>query len=141
MVRKKISIIGTGRVGSTTGFWCFVKEYGDIVLWNIKGKIAKGIALDITESAPLVDSDVSITGTQDYKKTADSDVIVITAGAQRKAGMTRDDLLSTNLDIVRSLVKNTVRMLKRNLFARHPKNSVDFHRVLTFIVWKHKCQP
>jgi len=105
-------IVEAGRVGSTTAFWCFVKELGNIVLWNRTGEVAKGIALDISESAPLVDSDVTITGTDDYEKTKNSDVVVITAGAQRKAGMTRDDLLEVNLHIVRDVVKNIMKYNK-----------------------------
>jgi len=74
---------------------------------------AEGIALDIAETAPLVDSDVSIIGTNDYKKTKNSDIIVITAGSQRKAGMSRDDLLGVNAKIVKNIVKNIVRYSKK----------------------------
>jgi len=114
-VAKKITIVGAGRVGSTAAFWCFSKELGNIVLWNRTKGTAEGIALDITESSPLVESDVSIIGTNDFKKTKNSDVIVITAGAQRKAGMNRDDLLETNLKIVRSIVKNIKKYNKKSI--------------------------
>lgn len=112
-MKKKITICGAGRVGSTAAFQCFQKELGDIILWNRTASTAKGLALDIQESGPLVQSDVKITGTSDYKKTRDSDVIVITAGAQRKEGMSRDDLVELNGKIVGDIVKNVCKYSKK----------------------------
>jgi len=112
MERKKITIVGAGRVGSTAAFLCFVKELGDIVLWNRTAKTAKGIALDIMESGPLFGTDSKIIGTGDYKLSKNSDVVVITAGAQRKVGMSRDDLLDLNGKIVKDIVKNIIRYNK-----------------------------
>ena len=110
--RKKITIVGAGRVGATTALWCLIKELGDVVLLNRTASTAKGIALDLMETTPLLAADVSIIGTDDYRKTKDSDVIVITAGAQRKVGMSRDDLVQLNGEIVRKTVKQLVRYNK-----------------------------
>lgn len=127
-MRKKITIVGAGKVGSTAAFLCFTKELGNIVIWNRTSKIAKGIALDISESAPITDSDVSIIGTNDYKKTRGSDVIVITAGAQRKKGMSRDDLLELNVRIVKDIVKKIVKHNKKAIIicVTNPLDAIAF---------------
>jgi len=109
MNRKKISIIGAGRVGSTTALYCFLKELGDIVLWNRTANKAKGIALDMMESGPILNTDTQVIGTNDYRKTKNSDVIVITAGAQRTADMSRENLLKTNAAIVKDITKNVAK--------------------------------
>lgn len=109
---KKITIAGAGKVGSTAALWCALKELGDIVLYNRTEGKAKGIALDISETAPIYGFDSKITGTGNYKYTKNSDVIVITAGVQRKAGMSRDDLLKTNGAIVSDIVKNITKYSK-----------------------------
>ena len=102
MARPKITIIGAGNVGATTAHWCAAAELGDIVLLDIPqaGDMPKGKALDLMESSPVMGFDCNITGTCDYADTADSDVIVVTAGIPRKPGMSRDDLLETNARIV-----------------------------------------
>lgn len=102
MSRSKITVVGAGRVGSNVAMLCVQRELGNVVLWNRTGETAKGIALDIMESSPTEDADASITGTVDWKDTAGSDVVVITAGLPRKPGMTRADLLNTNANIVKS---------------------------------------
>jgi malate dehydrogenase len=98
--RKKVSIIGAGKVGSTAAQILAYREICDIVLWNRTAETAQGIALDIEESAPLEEFDVSITGTGDFSAIEGSDVVAITAGAQRKEGMSREDLLKVNAGIV-----------------------------------------
>jgi malate dehydrogenase len=105
MRRAKISIIGAGNVGATTAHWCAAAELGDIVLLDIPDLegVARGKALDLLEASPIVGFDANIVGTSDYKDTAASDVVVITAGIARKPGMSRDDLLSTNAKIVGSV--------------------------------------
>jgi malate dehydrogenase len=105
MSRPKISIIGAGNVGATTAHWCAAAELGDIVLLDIPqvGDMPKGKALDLMQASPIVGFDARITGTNDYADTADSAVVVITAGIARKPGMSRDDLLSTNAKIVGSV--------------------------------------
>ncbi|GIW99569.1 MAG: malate dehydrogenase [Pirellulaceae bacterium] len=102
MRRPKISIIGAGNVGATCAHWCAASELGDIVLLDIPatGDMPKGKALDLMQASPIMGFDAHIVGTNDYADTANSDVVVITAGMPRKPGMSRDDLLSTNANIV-----------------------------------------
>lgn len=103
MQRSKITVVGAGRVGSTAAARCVQRELGEVVLWNRTPGTAKGVALDISESAPLDDVDASITGTGEWEDTTDSDAVVVTAGAPRKPGMNRADLLDTNKKIVGSI--------------------------------------
>ncbi|MBI4924553.1 MAG: malate dehydrogenase [Bdellovibrio sp.] len=99
--RSKISVIGAGFVGSTCAHWAASKELGDVVLIDINGDMAKGKALDLYEASPVEGFDSKIEGGSDYSLTANSDVVIITAGLPRKPGMSRDDLLSTNAKIVK----------------------------------------
>lgn len=103
--RKKITVVGAGFVGSTCAHWAAAKELGDVVLVDINDGAAKGKALDLFESSPVEQFDSRITGTSDYKDTAGSDVVIITAGLPRKPGMSRDDLLSTNAKIMKEVCK------------------------------------
>ncbi|GAB6165380.1 malate dehydrogenase [Thermostilla marina] len=107
MKRAKISIIGAGNVGATTACWCAAAELGDIVLLDIPeaGDMPKGKALDLMEASPIVGFDSQIIGTNNYWDTANSDIVVITAGLPRKPGMSRDDLLETNAKIVGSVAE------------------------------------
>jgi malate dehydrogenase len=106
--RPKISIIGAGNVGATCAHWAAAKELGDIVLLDIPDKegVAKGKALDLFCCAPIERFDSMVTGTSDYKDIANSDIVVITAGLPRKPGMSRDDLINTNVKIVKSVSEN-----------------------------------
>lgn len=108
MVQTKISIIGAGNVGSTTAQRLFEKAYADIILVDVVEGMPQGKALDIFESGPLYHSDVSITGSNSYQTTRNSDIVIITAGIARKPGMSRDDLLLTNANIVSTVVKNVI---------------------------------
>lgn len=101
--RKKISVIGAGFVGSTCAHWAAAKELGDVVLLDVNDGAAKGKSLDLFEASPVENFDSRITGTADYKDIADSDVVIITAGIPRKPGMSRDDLLSTNAKIMKTV--------------------------------------
>ncbi len=103
-MRKKISIIGAGFVGSTTAHWLAAKELGDIVLLDIVEGIPQGKALDLYEASPIEGFDVRVIGTNNYADTANSDVIVVTSGAPRKPGMSREDLIKVNADITRACV-------------------------------------
>lgn len=103
-MRKKISIIGSGFVGSTTAHWLAAKELGDIVLLDIVEGIPQGKALDLYEAGPVEGFDVKVIGTNNYADTANSDVIVVTSGAPRKPGMSREDLLKINADITRACI-------------------------------------
>ncbi len=107
MRRAKISIIGAGNVGATCAHWCAAAELGDIVLLDIPQTedMPRGKALDLMQASPIVGFDANIIGTNDYADTAQSDVIVVTAGIPRKPGMSRDDLLSTNAKIVTSVAE------------------------------------
>lgn len=114
-MRKKISIIGAGNVGREVASWCAVKELGDIVIWNRSKNRAVGNALDLMEAAPIVGYDANITGTNNLRKTKNSDIIVFTAGLPRKPGMTREDLIGTNAKIITPLVKKLSRLSKKSI--------------------------
>lgn len=107
MRRAKISIIGAGNVGATCAHWCAAAELGDIVLLDIPQTedMPRGKALDLMQASPIFGFDSNVVGTNDYADTAESDVIVVTAGIPRKPGMSRDDLLSTNARIVSSVAE------------------------------------
>lgn len=107
MKRAKISIIGAGNVGATTAHWCASKQLGDIVLLDIpeSGDMPRGKSLDLAQSGPIMGFDSAITGTNEYADTAGSEVVVITAGIPRKPGMSRDDLLAVNSNIVGNVAK------------------------------------
>ncbi|WP_214797941.1 MULTISPECIES: malate dehydrogenase [unclassified Exiguobacterium] len=105
--RNKISVIGSGFTGATTALYLAQRELGNVVLLDMEEKVGptKGKALDMQETAPIQGFDAWVTGTSDYADTADSDVVVITAGIARKPGMSRDDLVATNANVMRSVVK------------------------------------
>src|SRR6185369_12631005 len=94
--RQKITVVGAGFVGSTAAHWAASKELGDVVLVDINEGAAKGKALDLFESSPVEGFDSRITGTANYADTANSDVVILTAGLPRKPGMSRDELLAVN---------------------------------------------
>lgn len=109
--RRKITVVGGGFTGTTTALMAAQKELGDVVLVDIPQNEdpTKGKALDMLEASPVQGFDANITGTSDYKDTADSDIVVITAGIPRKPGMSRDDLVSTNAGIMKSVTKEIVK--------------------------------
>ena len=107
-MRDKISIIGAGFVGATAAHWCAVKELGDVVLVDVVAGMPQGKALDLLEAGPIEGYDLNIVGTNDYRETADSDVVVVTAGLPRKPGMTREDLVGINGKIIREVMENVV---------------------------------
>src|SRR6187455_1241201 len=102
MRRAKITIVGAGNVGATCAHWCAAAELGDIVLLDVPQteNMPKGKGLDLIQASPIMGFDSNIVGCTDYGPTANSDVVVITAGIARKPGMSRDDLLATNAKIV-----------------------------------------
>jgi malate dehydrogenase len=116
-MKNKVSIIGSGMTGSTTAHWLAEKEIADIVLVDIVEGMPQGKALDLQEAMPIVGRDVSILGSNDYAATADSDIIVITAGLPRKPGMSRDDLLTANADIVRKAVQETIQRSPQAIYV------------------------
>ncbi len=107
--RKKISVIGAGNVGATAAHWAAAKELGDIVLVDVIEGVPQGKALDLLEASPVEGYDCNIIGTNNYEDTANSDVVIITAGIARKPGMSRDDLINTNYKIVSSVAENVAR--------------------------------
>src|ERR671923_1916687 len=108
MARRKVSIVGAGNVGATAGQRIADKELADVVLIDIIEGVPQGKALDLAESAPIEGYDCRLTGTNNYKDTANSDIVVITAGIPRKPGMSRDDLLNTNHKIMQDVVSKAV---------------------------------
>ena len=107
-MRKKVSIVGSGNVGATAAHWIASKELADVVLIDIVEGVPQGKALDLLEAMPIEKRDSFITGTNDYADTANSDIVVITAGIPRKPGMSRDDLLNTNYKIMQDVVGKVV---------------------------------
>jgi malate dehydrogenase len=108
-MKKKITIIGAGNVGATAAHWAMVRKLGDVVLLDVMEGIPQGKALDLWQSGPLDGFAGSVTGANDYAATRDSDVVIITAGLARKPGMSRDDLLSKNVAIVKSCAEKAVK--------------------------------
>ena len=107
-MRKKVSIVGAGNVGATSAHWIAAKELADVVLIDVVEGIPQGKALDLQEAMPIEKLDVHVTGSNDYAATANSDIVIITAGIPRKPGMSRDDLLHTNYKIMSDVVTKVV---------------------------------
>tara|TARA_Y100000588_G_scaffold378743_1_gene459734 strand:- start:1842 stop:2774 length:933 start_codon:yes stop_codon:yes gene_type:complete len=106
-MRKKVTIVGAGNVGATAAQRLFDKGLADIVLVDIVEGLPQGKALDMLESGPVIRTDSKVVGTNGYEETSDSDIIVVTSGLPRKPGMSRDDLLITNMKIVSGVVAET----------------------------------
>ena len=132
MNRKKVTVVGAGHVGATTAQRIIEKQLADVVLTDILEGLPQGKALDMAQSAPVEGFDANITGTNDYADTADSDLVVITAGLPRKPGMTRDDLLQKNADIVRAVTEQVVKY-SPNTKIIVVSNPLD---VMTHLAWK-----
>jgi len=134
MRRAKIAVIGAGNVGATCAHWAAAKELGDIVLLDIPEKegVAKGKALDLMQCGPIEEFDSRVTGTSDYRDIAGSDVVVITAGLPRKPGMSRDDLISTNVKIVRA-VSEQVKVHAPDAVVIVVSNPLD---AMVYTAWK-----
>lgn len=107
-MKNKVSIIGAGMTGATTAHWLAEREVADLVLVDVVEGMPQGKGLDLLESLPVIGSDVYVSGTNDYADTAGSDIVVITAGLPRKPGMSRDDLLAANANIVREATERTI---------------------------------
>ncbi|MBM3940233.1 MAG: malate dehydrogenase [SAR202 cluster bacterium] len=159
-MRKKVTVVGAGNVGATTAQRLFERGYMDIVLVDVVEGIPQGKALDIAESGPVLGIDASIVGTNSYAETAGSDIVVVTAGIARKPGMSRDDLLFTNMKIVGSVVQEAIKhspgahiivvsnpldAMVQHAYgvAKFPKNRVvgmagvlDTARFRTFLAWE-----
>ena len=108
MKRNKITVVGAGNVGATTAQRIAEMDLGDVVLVDIIEDMPQGKALDLAEAAPVLGCDMTVTGSNGYAPSADSDVVVITSGVARKPGMSRDDLLKINCGIVKSVTEQVV---------------------------------
>ncbi len=113
----KVSIIGAGMTGATTAHWLAERELADIVLVDVLEGMPQGKALDMLEAMPIIGKDVDIVGANSYEATKDSDIIVITAGLPRKPGMSRDDLLTANADIVGKATTETLKYSPNAIFV------------------------
>jgi malate dehydrogenase len=114
---KKVSIIGAGMTGSTTAHWLAEREIADIVLVDVVEGMPQGKSLDLSQALPIIGKDVAIIGSNDYEATADSDIVVVTAGLPRKPGMSRDDLLTANAGIIRNAILETVPRSPKAIFV------------------------
>jgi malate dehydrogenase len=134
MRRAKISIIGAGNVGATCAHWAAAKELGDIVLVDIPQVegMPQGKALDLMQSSPVEGFDAKIVGATSYEPTADSDVVIVTAGVARKPGMSRDDLININTGIVRSVAENVARHSPQAVMIV-VSNPLD---AMVYVAWK-----
>ena len=121
---KKISLIGAGQIGGTLAHLIALKELADVVLFDVAEGLAKGKALDIAQSSGVSGFNIDLKGTNNYEDTKNSDVIIITAGIPRKPGMTRDDLLGTNLKIIRQ-VADGIKQNSPNAFVICITNPLD----------------
>ena len=165
MRRAKISVIGGGNVGASCAMWAAQKELGDIVVLDIPDAegMVQGKMLDLAQCGPIERFDAELVGTADYKDTENSDVVIVTAGLPRKPGMSRDDLIQTNVKIVKSVAEqvakhspNAVMILVSNPLdamvytawkaSGFPTNRIvgqagalDVARFRTFIAWKIGC--
>jgi malate dehydrogenase len=110
MTRKKVTVIGSGNVGASVALRLMDKQIADVVLIDILEGIPQGKALDILETGPIEGYDVKIRGTNDYADTADSDLVVMTAGFPRKPGMSRDDLLRANYEVVQGAITQAAKL-------------------------------
>ena len=123
-MKKKISLIGAGQIGGTLAHLISIKELADVVLFDVDEGLAKGKALDIAQSTSVSGSNINLKGTSNYEDTKNSDVIIITAGIPRKPGMSRDDLLGTNLKIIKQ-VSEGIKKTSPNAFVICITNPLD----------------
>ncbi len=140
--RKKITIVGAGFVGATAAHWAAAKELGDVCIIDIVEGLPQGKALDLMEASPVEGFDCNIVGTNDYKDTADSDIVIITAGLPRKPGMSRDDLLAKNTAIVKGVTEQIAKYspnafliivsnpLDAMVYVAHKTSGFPAHRVV-----------
>ena len=108
-MRKKITVVGAGNVGANCAMWIAGKELADVVLVDVVEGVPQGKGLDLLQAGPVNGYDVMITGANDYAPTADSDIVIITAGFPRKPGMSRDDLLLANYEVVKTATEQAVK--------------------------------
>lgn len=132
MQKPKVTVVGAGNVGATTAHWLMTRNIADLVLYDVVEGVPQGKALDLLESAPVYGYSVDVVGTNTWEDTAGSDVIVVTAGSARKPGMSRDDLLKINNDVVSKVAQSASRV-SPNAVIIVVTNPVD---VMTYVGWK-----
>lgn len=137
MSRKKITVVGAGHVGATAAMWLALKELGDVVMLDIVEGVPQGKSLDLMEAAPVEGFDSKVTGTNDYKDTAGSDLVIITAGIPRKPGMSRSDLINTNTGILKTVVEGIVKHSPKTILLI-VTNPLD---VMVYAAWKYSGLP
>ncbi len=135
MGRKKITIVGAGNVGATAAHWAAIKELGDVVLMDIIEGMPQGKALDLMEAGPMEGFDANVIGTNGYEETKNSDVVIITSGIARKPGMSREDLLKINANIVGSVTEQIVKASPKCIIIV-VSNPLDTMTYLTYKVSK-----
>ncbi len=137
MARKKITVVGAGHVGAQTALWVALKGLGDVVLLDIVEGAPQGKALDLLQASPVEGYDSKITGTNDYKDTSGSDLVIITAGIPRKPGMSRSDLINTNVGILKNVVDEVVKYSPEAhiLIVTNPLD------VMVYAAWKFSGLP
>lgn len=132
MIVSKVTVVGSGNVGATVAQYVAEKNVADVVLIDIIDGMPQGKSLDLMEAAPIHGHSRKLFGTNDYKDTKDSDIIVITAGIARKPGMSRDDLLKTNANIVKTCAKEALAQSPEAIFIV-VTNPLD---VMTYLTWQ-----
>ncbi len=138
MSRKKITVVGAGNVGASVAAYASAQELGDVVLLDILEGVTQGRALDIFEATPIYGVETRVFGTQDYGETKDSDLIIITAGIARRPGMSRDDLLATNVKIVGEVAEKSFQA-SPNAIMIVVSNPLD---AMVYTAWrKTGCDP
>jgi malate dehydrogenase len=139
-MQNKVSIIGAGMTGSTTAHWLAEREIADVVLVDIVEGMPQGKALDLLEALPVIGKDVSVVGSNDFSTTANSDIVVITAGLPRKPGMSRDDLLAANAEIVRNATQESIKYSPDAIFVvlTNPLDSMAYLTLKVANVSNHR---
>lgn len=135
--RNKVTIVGAGNVGATAAHWIASKELADVVLVDIVEGVPQGKALDLSQAAPIDGFDVRVVGSNNYEETANSDIVIITAGQPRKPGMSRDDLLKINAEIVGNVTDQIVKY-SPNCFIIVVSNPLD---AMTQLAWRRSGFP
>src|SRR4051812_15026691 len=137
MARKKLAMIGAGQIGGTLALLATQKNLGDVVMFDVFGGVAKGKALDLNQLSSLGHSDMQLVGTDSYADIKDADVCIVTAGFPRKPGMSRDDLLSKNLEVIHQ-VADGIKQYAPNAFTIVITNPLD---VMVYALWKRSGLP
>jgi malate dehydrogenase len=132
MTRPKVTVVGAGQVGATTAFLLALKDLSDVVLVDIAEGLPQGKALDMMHARSVEGFGATVTGTNDYRDTSGSDIVIVTAGLPRKPGMTRDDLLQANAGIVRSVIPDALEA-SPDAIVICVTNPLD---VMTYLAWK-----